>query len=272
MRPLKLTENGEIAYRYAQAMLENHRSLVESLDKDPMAMRGTIAIGLPPLLLQNYLLPFLVEFQSDYPEIYLKVIENSSTTSVSFDTEHGRLDVLCGYGAVPSHPNLVQIHYGNSVLLPCASPLYIRRKGFPEHPQDLKDHTGIIFASSIRPKVRHLSKGEETASLSWEKEMLFDSAASAVNATLYGVGIYPAVPALHCFREFENKELVNVLPGWRAPESKLFLYARPEAARLKRVQVFIERYRAFIDQLHEECEKVLYPIVGELHLRLPKVW
>lgn len=102
--------------------------------------------------------------------------------------------------------------------------------------------------------------------------MLFDSAASAVNATLYGVGIYPAVPALHCFREFENKELVNVLPGWRAPESKLFLYARPEAARLKRVQVFIERYRAFIDQLHEECEKVLYPIVGELHLRLPKVW
>lgn len=124
MRPLKLTENGEIAYRYAQAMLENHRSLVESLDKDPMAMRGTIAIGLPPLLLQNYLLPFLVEFQSDYPEIYLKVIENSSTTSVSFDTEHGRLDVLCGYGAVPSHPNLVQIHYGNSVLLPCASPLY----------------------------------------------------------------------------------------------------------------------------------------------------
>lgn len=272
MRPLKLTENGEIAYRYAQVMLENHRALIESLDKDPMAMRGTISIGLPPLLLQNFLLPFLKAFQDDYPEIYLKIIENTSTTPLSFDTEHGRLDVLCGYGSVPSHPNLVQIHYGNGVMLPCASPLYIRRKGFPEHPKELSSHTGVIFASPIRPRVRYLMKGEETEGLLWGNEMLFDSAASAVNAVLYGVGIHPAVPALHCFRELVSQELVNVLPQWRAPGNKLYLYARPEAVRLKRVQVFIERYRAFIDALHEECEKALYPIVGELHLRLPKEW
>lgn len=85
MRPLKLTENGRTALRCAKAMLEAHRSLLESLNPDPLAMKGTIHVGLPPLVLQRFLLPFLLDFRKDYPDILLKISEYTGSAPVNFD-------------------------------------------------------------------------------------------------------------------------------------------------------------------------------------------
>ena len=267
IRPLKLTENGERALACARQMLASHAALLEGLDKDPLAMRGTIRVGLPPLVLQKFLLPFLVAFHEDYPEIYLDVSEYTGSAPVSFETPRGRLDVICGYGADAAHPNIVQIQYGWGRQIPCASPLYIARRGIPRHPDELRQHTGIIFKSTMRPEIQFLQKDGETVPLRWGSEILFDSAASAMCAAFYGAGIHPGIPTLHCFRALRRKELVPVLPGWGSPLTKLFIYARSEAARLKRTQVFIERYRAFMDGLHEEAERVLEPLIGPVELR-----
>ena len=37
------------------------------------------------------------------------------------------------------------------------------------------------------------------------------------SAALFGAGIHPAIPALHCYQQFLNRQLVPVLPGWRPP-------------------------------------------------------
>lgn len=268
IRPLKLTENGETALRHAREMIECHRSLMGALEKDPNAMRGTIYVGFPPLLLQNFLLPFLISFQNEYPEIYLKVSEYTGSVPVSFDTPKGRLDVICGYGADPTHPNIVQIHYGNGCSIPCASPLYISRRGLPKTPEDLRHHAGVIFDSPMRPQVKSLQKDGRTELLRWGQEMYFDSAASAMSATLCGAGIHPGIATLHCYRHLKGGDLVPVLPGWRSPMTKLYIYVRSEAARLRRTQVFLERYRAFMDELHAECEDVLRPFLGDVELRV----
>ena len=96
MRPLKLTKNGEIALGYAREMLEGHRALRESLQRDPNAMAGTIHIGLPPLLLHNFLLPLIIDFHNRFPEIYLKINEHIGSTPLNFDTPKGRLDIMMG--------------------------------------------------------------------------------------------------------------------------------------------------------------------------------
>lgn len=266
MRPLKLTENGRTALRCAKAMLEAHQSLLESLNPDPLAMKGTIHVGLPPLVLQRFLLPFLLDFRKDYPDILLKISEYTGSAPVNFDTPHGRLDVICGYGADASHPNIVQIHYGNGVQIPCASTLYLEKFGTPQTPEDLAEHTGIIFESPMRPRVRYLEKGHQTAYLKFKDMIFFDSAGSAMTAALYGAGIHPGIPSLHAFQAIQRGELKVVLPGWFAPATKLYLYTRTEAARQKRVQIFIERYRAYMDALHRQCEKALEPFCGPLKL------
>lgn len=268
IRPLRLTQNGETALGYAKAMLENHRAMLESLDKDPSAMRGVIHIGLPPLVLQRFLLPFLIDFHKDFPEIILKIDEYNGSTPVNFDTARGRLDVICGYGADPSHPNIVQIHYANGVQIPCASPLYLQTHGVPQTPEDLAEHTGIIFESPMRPVVRFLQKDGETRYLRWKDMIFFDSSGSAMTAAMYGAGIHPGIPSLHVFKAISRGELRVVLPGWFSPVTRLYIYARAEAARLKRVQVFIERYRSYMRMLHRQCQDALEPFCGPLHLTI----
>lgn len=269
MRPLKLTANGRLARAHAQAMLQAHQQLLSAIDADPMAMRGTIHVGLPSLVTQTYLLPFLLDFHRDWPDIVLKVDQYLGSMPVNFDTPRGRLDVICGYGADHSHPNIVQIHYGNSVLLPCASPLYLAAHGTPQEPADLLAHTGIILESPLRPALRYLQKNGLTQCLRFRDEICFNSAASALNATLLGAGIHTGVPALHVFEAIAQGQLTALLPGWSAPESKLFIYARPESVKLRRTQVFIERFRQYMHQLHERCQRTLEPFVGELQLNLP---
>ncbi len=266
IRPFRLTANGEAALVYAKRMLESHQALLESLERDPDAMRGTIHIGFPPLLLQRFLLPLLVRFHQDFPEIYLKVEEYQGPHPVNFDSPHGRFDIICGYGADPSHPNIVQIHYGNGLLVPCASPIYIANRGFPSHPEELVRHTGIIFESPMRAPVRCLIKEGETQFLRWRDEIFFDSSGSASNAALYGAGIHPGIPILHCGKAIARGELRVVLPGWTPPASKLYIYVRSESVRLKRTRVFLERYRAFMAKIHRECEEALFPFLGRFEL------
>lgn len=266
IRPLKLTENGEIAHRHAKRLLEEHALLMTSLERDPDAMRGTIRVGLPPLVLQNFLLPFLIDFHREFPEIFLNVNEYTGAPPVSFDTGRGRLDIICGYGADTAHPNIVQIHYGNGTFIPCASPLYIDQHGFPEHPDELIEHTGVVFESPMRPAIRWLSKGDDTRPLRWAHEIHFDSAASAHSACLLGAGIEAGIPTLHCYKAIEMRQLVPVMPGWQAPMSKLYIYTRPETVRLKRCRVFIERYRAYMRTLYRDCERVLRPYIGDMSI------
>ncbi len=268
IRPFKLTENGEKAYGCAKRMLDEHRLLMESLDKDPDVMKGTIRIGLPPLVLQNFLLPFLIQFNKEWPDIALSVNEYTGSPPISFDTPRGRLDVICGYGADSTHPNFVQICYGIGAMIPCASPLYISKFGIPSEPAELREHTGVVFSGSMRPAIHSLQNGSRIEPVHWKSVIRFDSAASAHNATLLGAGIEPGIPALHCFRSLQLKQLVPVLPGWRPTPQKLYIYARPETMRLKRVRTLIEQYRAFMHAVHEECERILEPIVGPIKLRI----
>lgn len=266
IRPFRLTANGEVAYSSAKRMLDEHRLLMESVETDPDVMRGTIRLGLPPLVLQNFLLPFLIDFNKTWPDITLSVNEYTGAPPVSFDTPRGRLDVICGYGADSAHPNYVQICYGIGAMIPCASPLYLTKFGCPTHPDELREHTGVIFTSSMRPAIRSLMKGDEVAPIRWKNTIRFDSAASAHNATLFGAGIEPGIPVLHCYRSLQLKQLVPVLPGWRPASSKLYIYTLPETIRLKRVRTFIESYRAYMHDIHRECERALEPIVGKIEL------
>lgn len=268
LRPLKLTDNGLIALDAARDLLRIHQTLLENIDRDPHAMRGTLRVGLPPRLLQEVLVPFLVDFMKKYPEVNLLVTEYKLPPPVNFDTPNGRLDVICGYGEDPTHQNIVQIHYGHGPLLPCASPIYLGKHGTPLTPADLTEHIGITLKNPMRNAIRALCRGTETHVLRWKREIFFDSTTPALNAALFGAGIHPAIPALHCYQQFLNRQLVPVLPGWRPPQTELYLYARPEAVRLKRTQVFIEEYRAYIDKLHAECERGLESIIPGTGIKL----
>ena len=257
-RPFGLTENGKIALEYARAIVRNHDELMSSIEKDFEALRGPIRVGLPPIL-QIMMRDFLIDFIRRYPEISLSVIEYRGTPApIRFDGPQGKFDIITGYGPDPTHDNIVQIHYGDTCLIPCASPEYLKLHGRPEHPSELYRHRGILYGGRTkRILIRSLSNGDESVTLQFGRESFFNSGYTAIGAAIGGTGIHPGIPAIYCAKEIAAGRLVPVFPGWQAPRLRLYIFTKPELVKFRRVRVFIDEYRRYLSGVLEETARLL---------------
>lgn len=117
-RPLTLTEPGKIALQYARQLSAIHKNMLSELRQDPDALSGVLRVAIPPMVLDTFALPFILDFQKDFPDIDLQISESSSSLPINFDGPHGKLDVVCGYGPDAVHPNIYQLHYGHAPMIP----------------------------------------------------------------------------------------------------------------------------------------------------------
>lgn len=257
--PLTLTDNGRFALEYATKMITLHDQLVTGLAANTDAMSGVLRVGVPPALLQGFLMPFFVSFGRRYPEIQLEVSEYLGGIPIDFSYPAGSLDVVMSYGPDPTHSNFVQIRYGDAGFICCASPTYIARYGMPKTPEDLADHVGIRFKSPLRLGTvgQQLMRGSEHRAVRFKRDIVFSSALSAKSATLIGAGIAPDLGDLHCYRELAKGELIPVLRDWSYPRQACYIYTRPDLVKLKRVRTFIDEYRANVEPLLAECAEVI---------------
>lgn len=267
-RPFKLTENGRIALEYARTIVQSHDDLVNSVEKDFEAMEGPVRVGLPPIL-QIMMRDFLIGFIRRYPGISLSVLEYRGAPPIRFDGPQGKFDIISAYGPDAAHENLVQIHYGDAGVIPCASPEYLARRGTPRHPSDLAQHSGIVFGSRMRNGIHVYSNGKESVPVRFRRETFFDSGYTAIAATVGGAGIHPGIPVVHCARDIAAGRLVPLLPGWYAPILHLYIYTRPELVKFRRVRVFIEEYRRWLLDSYEETRRLLK---GRVDAELIPVW
>lgn len=178
-RPFSLTASGEIAQLHGQRLVEEYDHLVEELQSAPHQLAGPLRVGIPPGVLDGFLIEHLANFHRDYPDIELSVVDWHSPMPISFDSPNGRLDIVSAYGPDPASPEIVQIQYGTGLVLPCASPLYLARHHYPQSPDDVRDLTGIVFYSPLRPMISSLQRNGVKKTLPWGRRMIFYSAQTA---------------------------------------------------------------------------------------------
>ena len=256
-RPFTLTESGKIALEYARQMVQAHNELLSQLNSDTDTMIGTIRVGFPPQVFEHFLMPFVIKFNEMYPNIKLVVSEFTSKPPIHFENNNRTLDIIVAYGPDSNRQGIVQIKYGQGILIPCASPQYLERHPLPTHPAQLIEHEGIVFSSSMRSQARALKMGDEICEMRFAHTIEFSSADAAKIATLMGAGIHPGIPSLHCYQEIDRGELVPLFTDWESEPLQLYIYVRPESLRLKRVKTFIDAYRREMNRIHTRCESVI---------------
>jgi DNA-binding transcriptional LysR family regulator len=256
-RPFKLTDNGRIALEYARSIVNAHDGLIENIEKDFDAMKGSLRVGLPPIL-QTMMRDFLINFVRTYPDISLSVLEYRGAPPIHFDSPSGHLDIISAYGPDPAHDNIVQIHFGDGILIPCAAPSYLQRRGVPKHPLDLIHHRGVIYGNKMRSGIHTLSNGKETYPVRFGQSVFFDSGYTAVAAaTIGGAGVNLGIPSVHAAREIASGRLVPVLTEWAPPPVHMYIYTRPEIVKFRRVRTFMDEYRSWLRKMSEETHSML---------------
>lgn len=268
-RPAALTEVGRAAYHRARALIDGHSRIVQTLQDEKEVMSGQIRVAAIAGVGAQEITPALLEYQSAYPDIDISLQELFGPAGGAFESAVAAglpvPDVSIGYGNAQPAPGIIGRYCGEMPFVACASPGYLERSGTPAHPDDLKNHTGILLKTPIREATKCLIRGRETAILEWQRVHTFFSVSSALSAALLGAGIIPDLPVHHYLHALEeggtgNLRLIRILPGWQRPSIGCFVYCSEQSWAKRRVRDFVEwmveHERRYLSMLCERLPEV----------------
>jgi LysR family transcriptional regulator, regulator for bpeEF and oprC len=216
-------------------------------------VRGTVVVGVQPVIAQQCLTPMLPRFNALYPDIQLDVRYLIDTSP----QECRGVDVVLVLGWPDRTGDLVHRRIGAAGFVVAAAPAYLAAHGMPQHPRELEQHhclairgnTGIVMDSW------DFVKGKERVSVNVRGWLLTDNAHRDMVTTvaLAGGGI---VRLLDWHQrpgsELSTGALVPALTDWHQPDvPPVNLLYPPTVRRIPRVRVFID----YVTQLFGEIER-----------------
>lgn len=198
---------------------------------------GSIRFGAMPGFLQTQVVPLIAEFQQLHPQVTFDVIGDDTPKAFM----GGECDLMLYYGPV-NDANLVENWVTRSLFIPCASPKYLEKAGYPEDPAELSNHAGVVYTGRVRPHSEVLVKNGRQQTFRWNSMIRFNNILLAKTAAVEGCGIVLDMPLHHCYEEVMNGQLVPILNGWQIPNLDNYIGSTLAASKLKRVQMFIDFY------------------------------
>ena len=220
-----------------EPMISDIRKTLEAEKENADSDKGGIRFGAMPGFLQTQVVPLIAEFQKRHPQVSFDVIGDDDPKAFM----GGQTDLMLYYGPVNS-ANLVENWVTRSLFVPCASPKYLKEAGSPTSPEELVNHSGVIYTGRVRPHSDVMEKNGRVQTFRWKSMIRFNNILLAKTAAVEGCGIVLDMPLHHCFDEIMEGKLGPVLNGWRIPNLDNYIGATLAASKLRRVQMFIDFY------------------------------
>jgi DNA-binding transcriptional LysR family regulator len=248
-RRVRLTPDGEHFLGRCKELLTEAEQLEAMFRPTSRGLTGRLRIDLPTRMARELVLPRLPEFLAAHPLLEIGI----STTDRHVDLVHEGFDCVLRVGNLVAS-ELVARPLGFLPMRNVASPAYLRAHGTPRTLADLAGHRVVHYMPSLN-----------TQGAAWEyvdaeglHRTLPMRALVTVNGTdayqaaaLAGLGLIQA-PALGIAALLASGELVEVLPGWRAP-------ALPVSLMLPNRRQLAPRVQAVMAWLTQVISPVLSP-------------
>lgn len=145
-RQVRISDEGETVYRWAQKIIKDVEAMNDELSGVRLSPRGTLRISASPRLGREHIAPIVSLLERQYPEltIWLELMDRR----VRLAEEDFDLDIRVGE---VNEPGLIPHHIARTPRILCASPDYLKRRGYPKTPQDLVYHDCLVFREREEP-------------------------------------------------------------------------------------------------------------------------
>ncbi|MBY6207813.1 MULTISPECIES: LysR family transcriptional regulator [Halomonas] len=249
-RKVSLSPEGAAFLPFAREMLAQADAGLEVLGKDSEDVVGRLRFAASSTFAQQYIAPILPEFLERYPGISVDL--RLSDTQMNL-IEGGYDLALRNYPIEDSSLKARKLADDRRIL--CASPGYLERYGIPTSPQQLAEHSLLVFQDGApRALAKHGVRTPHTFPPAGIKPRVYcDDGASMRYAALAGVGI--TMHALWSVRHnLDQGNLIRVLPDYEVDDRSAIWLVYPKSS------VVTAKVRVFIDFL---LEKIGDPPVWE---------
>jgi DNA-binding transcriptional LysR family regulator len=235
-RKLSLTDIGRTYYDYCARIageVADAERAVSSLQDTPRGLlRVTAGIN------AAYLGPIVSDFLARYPEVQLELF----CTTRTVDLVEERFDLAIRTGTL-ADSSLIGRSLGSGRWFLAATPRYLKKRGRPRTPEDLKKHDCVLFGHGLATASLHLENEDGAVHVSLSPRLLvtdFDVLHAAVMAGL-GIGLLPGFSSVE---ELRARRLERVLRGWNVPSTPVHI-VYPSGRHLS------PKLKAFIDHLQQ---------------------
>ena len=141
-RKLSLTTAGEEFYHQVKDTISDLNEAEQKLSDDQSVISGRLKIAAPLSFGYRHLSSALSEFIAQYPGIDLSLDLNDR----NIDLVAEGYDMTIRIGEL-TDSTMIARKLGVIRFVTVASDDYLKRKGTPQHPTDLKDHEGLLYSN-----------------------------------------------------------------------------------------------------------------------------
>lgn len=236
-RRFVVTEVGERFYGHCRAVLEEARAAQDAVDELRAEPRGIVRLSCPVSLTQTMLAQVLPDFLLQYPKVQVRVIAANRRVDVISEGIDVAIRVR---NKLDTDATLVVRSFGQSRVLPVASPRLLDERGRPATPAELT-------------ALPALSMNEHDGAQSWElidasgervvveiqPRLICGDFAMLLSAAQRGAGV-AMLPEFVCAPAVARGELEVLLPQWSAPEGVMHFVYPSRRGQLPGVRALVE--------------------------------
>jgi DNA-binding transcriptional LysR family regulator len=220
-RSVSTTQAGERLLARLNPAINEISTAVEQLGEISGRPSGHIRISAPGEAARRVIAPALPKFVEAYPDIVVEVLIEQAFTNIV----ERRLDAGIRLGESLEKDVVAVPVSGPLRMAVIASPAYLKRRGVPKTPRDLRSHRCINLRLPSAGTIYkwEFERGAEKMDIAVDGPLIFDAGGMVVDAALAGIGLGYVLEerALDCFK---SGALVRVLADWCPPFPGFYLY------------------------------------------------
>lgn len=222
-RRFVVTDVGERFYVHCRAVLEEARAAQEAVDQASAEPRGTVRLSCPIALSQTVMAQVLPDFLEQYPKVQVRLL--SSDRRVDLIGEGFDIAIRVRTN-LDSDATLIMRSFGQSRVLPVASPGLLENMGRPRNPAELTEFPTLSMSERDGPQSWTLidAAGEQLR-IDITPRLICGSFPVLLEAARRGMGV-AMLPQWICAPLVGSGELEVLLPAWSAPGGTMhFVYS-----------------------------------------------
>jgi DNA-binding transcriptional LysR family regulator len=221
-RSVTLTGEGRRFYEEVKPLLGRLEETADKTVGASSSIRGLLRINVDATFARLVLAHQIESFLDSHLDLSVEIC---ARTEVGDLIGEG-FDLALRFGN-PTPSRLVAKRIAQVRVLSCASPEYVKRKGCPRRPGDLKNnsHECILFRDPVtrRPFPWEFHHGSKVISVPVSGRLTFDDGMSHLAACVAGCGV-AQVFELGIADHLRSKRLLNLFPNWSDENFPLYIY------------------------------------------------
>ena len=228
------TAKGQLYYERLSSIIDQLAALETEMSGEDLVPSGLLRVTAPIDFGQEHVAQWLLHYKRLYPSVEFDLI----LANDFLDLNQSQIDVALRVGTLPDS-GLITRKLADAPQAIVASPEYLKRKGMPEHPNELPAHDHVFFSAGARQQhLELISDGGSVLRVSRLHGIAINSVRSAVNAVANGLGIYSG-PLWAFAEEIARGNLVQVLARYEQKQLPLYAVRQPATVVPARISTFI---------------------------------